>query len=158
MRCQKQIETQRLERLDRYRKLFVEEWRRQRITNVDMACRLGRSLSLVNKLKKGSTPLTGPIIDQFIRILGIDPIRAMFAVDIAQSHMSYFDPKFQSACTTAISFFDQVAVEFGYGEGWVDLPPSDNVAVNHVDLSARAAAATLASSFVRPQPTGHGFS
>lgn len=159
MRDLEPTETQRIARLDRFRKLFVEEWRRQRITNVDMAQRLGRSLSLTNKLKAGATPLTGPIIDQFVQVLGIHPIRAMFAVDIAHDHMSYFDPRWQSACTTAISFLDKVIVEFGYGKGLVEAAAgaaSAGVTADQVELSARAAATTLANSFVRPQPPGHG--
>ena len=155
MRDLEQTESQRIERQDRFRRLFVEEWRRQRITNVDMAKRLGRSLSLTNKLKAGTTPLTGPIIDQFVQVLGIDPIRAMFAVDIALSHLSYFDPKFQSACTTALSFFEKITVEFGYGRGLAEIA-AEAVTPDQVELCAREAAATLARSFVRPRPPGHG--
>lgn len=158
MRDLEQTEGQKQERLNRYRLLFVEEWRRQRFTNAQMAMRLGKSLSLTNKLKAGTTPLTAPVIDKFVEVLGIDPIRAMFAVDIAMSHMSYFDPGFQSACATAIKFFDQVLVEFGYGRGLADVPVSDNLTADRVEETARVAASTLASSFLRSQPPGHGLS
>ena len=158
MRDLEQTEGQKKERMNRYRLLFVEEWRRQRFTNAEMAIRLGKSLSLTNKLKAGTTPLTAPVIDKFVEVLGINPIRAMFAVDIAMSHMSYFDPAFQSACTTAITFFDQIMVEFGYGRGLCDLALTDNPTAQRVEETARLAASTLASSFLRSQPPGHGLS
>lgn len=158
MRDLEQTEGQKQERLNRYRLLFVEEWRRQRFTNAQMATRLGKSLSLTNKLKAGTTPLTAAVIDKFVEVLGIDPIRAMFAVDIAMSHMSYYDPAFQSACTTAITFFDQVIVEFGYRRGLSDLAMTENLTAQRVEETARTAASTLAASFLRSQPPGHGLS
>lgn len=158
MRYVEQTEGQNQERMNRYRLLFVEEWRRQRFTNAQMAKRLGKSLSLTNKLKAGTTPLTAPVIDKFVEVLGINPIRAMFAVDIAMSHMSYFDPAFQSACTTALTFFDQVMVEFGYARGLADFPATNNLTAERVEETARMAASTLASSFLRSQPPGHGLS
>ncbi|RYE97924.1 MAG: hypothetical protein EOO77_38150, partial [Oxalobacteraceae bacterium] len=66
MRYVEQTEGQNQERMNRYRLLFVEEWRRQRFTNAQMAKRLGKSLSLTNKLKAGTTPLTAPVIDKFV--------------------------------------------------------------------------------------------
>jgi hypothetical protein len=158
MRDLEQTDGQKQERMNRYRLLFVEEWRRQRFTNAQMAIRLGKSLSLTNKLKAGTTPLTAPVIDKFVEVLGINPIRAMFAVDIAMSHMSYFDPAFQSACTTAITFFDQVMVEFGYARGLSDPAMADTITAERVEETARMAASTLAASFLRGQPTGHGHS
>lgn len=158
MRDLEQTDGQNQERMNRYRLLFVEEWRRQRFTNVEMARLLGKSLSLTNKLKAGTTPLTAPIIDRFVEVLGIDPIRAMFAVDIALSHTCYFEPGFQSACTTAIKFFDQVMVEFGYKRGLADLAMTPDLTAERVEETARVAASTLASSFLRSQPPGHGLS
>lgn len=158
MRDLEQTDVQRTERLDRYRKLIVEAWRRQRIPNKEMASRIGRSLSLTNKLKAGTTPLTGPIIDQFVEALGIDPVRAMFAVDIAYSHMSYFDPKFHSACTTAITFFDQIMVQCGYGKGIADLAAAEDLTAERVEATARAAAASLATAFVQRHFPGQGVS
>ena len=148
---------QRLSRLDCYRLLIVEAWRRQRITNKDMASRLGRSLSLTNKLKAGATPLTGPLIDQFVMVLGIDSVRAFFAVNLAHNHMSYFDPKFQSACSTTLSFFENVLQECGYS-GFEDLAAEGSLSTAKVDIAAQAAAATLAGSFLRAGPTGQGVS
>lgn len=156
MRDLEQTDGHKQERMNRYRLLFVEEWRRQRFTNAQMAIRLGKSLSLTNKLKAGTTPLTAPVIDKFVEVLGINPIRAMFAVDIAMSHMSYFDPAFQSACTTAITFFDHVMVECGYARGLSDPAVAGTITAERVEETARMAASTLAASFLRCQPTGHG--
>ena len=88
--------------LEGYRALFVEEWRRKRISNVDMARSLGKSVSLVNKLKAGRVPLTSRLVDQFVAVLGIDPTRALFAVGILGNYLYYFDPQFIQSFPKAI--------------------------------------------------------
>ena len=49
----------------------MAEWRLKKVTNAEMARRLGKSLSLVNKIRAGQTPFTGRLIDQFVDILPV---------------------------------------------------------------------------------------
>lgn len=88
--------------------LFKEEWKRRGLTNPEVANRLGRSLSLVVKIKAGRSPLTGHLIDQLAEILEIDVIAAYFAIDILNEPMIYFDPAFLSALNKTMSLYEDV--------------------------------------------------
>lgn len=92
--------------------LFREEWRRRGLTNPEVANRLGRSLSLVVKIKAGRTPLTGHLIDQLAEILEIDVIRAFFAVDILNEPMIYFDPVFLQSLNKTMTLYEGMLTDY----------------------------------------------
>lgn len=92
--------------------LFLIEWKRQGITNPEMARRLGRSASLVNKIKGGRAPLTGVLIDQLADILEINVVRAYFAVEILKEPMIYFDPAFNASINKTMTLYATVLADF----------------------------------------------
>lgn len=55
-----------VKRQECFRRLFLHEWRRRRITNKEMARRLGRSLSLINKIKACNAAVTPVIHNQLV--------------------------------------------------------------------------------------------
>ena len=63
-----------------------------------------------------------------------------------------------SACTTAITFFDQIMVQCGYGKGIADLAAAEDLTAERVEATARAAAASLATAFVQSHFPGQGVS
>ena len=86
----------------------MAEWRLKKVTNAEMARRLGKSLSLVNKIRAGQTPFTGRLTDQFVDILQIDPVRAYIAVDILHEPMVYDSPRFATAVTESLEYFSAI--------------------------------------------------
>lgn len=96
------------DRQQRLHALFMAEWCLKKVTNAEMARRLGKSLSLVNKIRAGQTPFTGRLIDQFVDILQIDPVRAYIAVDILHEPMVYYSPRFATAVTKSLEYFSAI--------------------------------------------------
>lgn len=92
--------------------LFLIEWRRRGITNPEMARRLGRSPSLVNKIKGGRAPLTGLLIDQLAEILEINVVRAYFAVEILKEPMIYFDPVFDASINKTMALYAALLADY----------------------------------------------
>ena len=84
-----------IKRQECFRRLFLHEWRRRRITNKEMARRLGRSLSLINKIKACNAAVTPVIHNQLVAVLEIDIDVASFAIDILGKPELYFDPGFR---------------------------------------------------------------
>lgn len=100
------------ERQQGFLTLFREEWRRKGLKNPEVATRLGRSLSLVVKLKSGRVNLTAQLIDQLAEILEIDVVGAFFAVDILNEPMIYFDPLFVQSLHRTMTLYEGMLDEY----------------------------------------------
>jgi transcriptional regulator with XRE-family HTH domain len=113
--------------------LFREEWRRRGLTNPQVAARLGRSLSLVVKIKAGRTPLTGHLIDQLVEILEIDVVRAFFAVDILNEPMIYFEPVLVQSLNKTMVMYEAILTAYRAQQDALDdadAPEDDDVTLD----------------------------
>ena len=95
-------ERQRRERLEQYRLVLVEAWRRKCISNRDVEVYIGRGPSLVSKIKNGRAPLNSKIFHQLIDLFALDRARLFMAVEIAGDGMLYFDPTFRNAAYASV--------------------------------------------------------
>ena len=57
---------------DFYYPLIIEQWNRRGVTNVEMARRLGKSVSLIGKVKSGRASFTAAMQIRVMEILEID--------------------------------------------------------------------------------------
>ena len=94
--------------LDAYRHVIIEAWRRQNITNAEVAAFIGRGTSLVSKIRNGRAPICSRIADQLIELFALDRPRLFLAVEVAGDGNLYFDPAFKNASHAAVVFLQDM--------------------------------------------------
>lgn len=72
--------------------LLLMEWRRSGISIAKMAAHLGKSQSLVKKMKSSTTPVSARTFNQIVAILGLDPIRMYHAAFVMEDIKGYYAP------------------------------------------------------------------
>ncbi len=99
---------ERAERLEEHRLIIVEAWRRQGMKNAEVAAFLGRSVSLVSKIRNGRLPITARIVNQMIDLLCLDRTRLYLAIEVAHDGALYFDPTFRNVCYATMGFLHEL--------------------------------------------------
>lgn len=104
---------------DFYYPLIIEQWNRRGVTNVEMARRLGKSVSLIGKVKSGRASFTAAMQIRVMEILEIDRQRAFLTAVWMKTPLAYFDDSFdkiylvtcrfvEASCPQLLSLAEQV--------------------------------------------------
>ena len=97
-----------LAQLEAYKHVILETWRRQNITNAEVAAFIGRGTSLVSKIRNGRAPLCSKIANLLIDLFALDRARLFLAIEIAGNPELYFDPAFKNASHAAVVFLQDL--------------------------------------------------
>lgn len=94
--------------LEAYKHVILEAWRRQNITNAEVAAFIGRGTSLVSKIRNGRAPICSKIANLLIELFALDRARLFLAIEIAGNGDLYFDPSFKNASHAAVVFLQDL--------------------------------------------------
>lgn len=100
-------------RLEQYRLVLTEAWRRNGMTNKEVALATGKGLSLVSKVKNGRANICASFRQQLIDVFEMDRVRLFIAIEIAGKGMLYFDPTFKHVCHAAMCFVQELLTLMG---------------------------------------------
>ena len=95
---------------DFYYPLIIEQWNRRGVTNVEMARRLGKSVSLIGKVKSGRASFTAAMQIRVMEILEIDRQRAFLAAVWMKTPLAYFDDSFDKIYLVTCRFVEASCV------------------------------------------------
>lgn len=105
--------------------LLVMEWRKSGISINMMASRLGKSESMVKKMKAGTSPISPKTFDQFVSILGLDPVRMFFSAFVLEDVKAYYSPIVAEKLVTTMQIFGPILEDAALSDGsWT--PPQPN--------------------------------
>jgi hypothetical protein len=101
-------EERRLARLEQYRIVLIEAWRRNGMTNKEVALATGKGISLVSKVKNGRANICAKFRYQLIDLFELDRARLFIAIEVAGNGMLYFDPSFKHVCHASMCFVQEM--------------------------------------------------
>lgn len=131
-------------RLEQYRMVLTEAWRRNGMTNKDVALATGKGISLVSKVKNGRANIGANFCHQLIDLFEIDRIRMFIAIEISGDGMLYFDPAFKQVCHAAMCFVRELLTLLGD-----DVPPEHRALIAAFSEHTIGVVAGQAGSHVR---------
>lgn len=97
-------------RLDQYRIVLTEAWRRNGMPNKEVALATGKGTSLVSKVKNGRANICSDFREQLIDLFELDRVRLFIAIEVAGKGMLYFDPTFKHVCHASMCFVRELLV------------------------------------------------
>jgi hypothetical protein len=106
-------EEHRLARLEQYRIVLTEAWRRNGMTNKEVALATGKGTSLVSKVKNGRANICANFRHQLIDLFELDRARLFIAIEVAGKGMLYFDPTFKQLCHASMCFVQELLTIMG---------------------------------------------
>ncbi len=101
-------EERRAARFEQYRIVLTEAWRRNGMTNREVALATGKGMSLVSKVKNGRANICANFRHQLIDLFEMDRARLFIAIEVAGEGMLYFDPIFKQVCHASMSFVQEL--------------------------------------------------
>ena len=106
-------EERRSARLEQYRLVLTEAWRRNGMTNKEIALATGKGPSLISKVKNGRANICASFRHQLIDLFELDRVRLFIAIEIAGKGMLYFDPTFKHVCHASMCFVQELLTLMG---------------------------------------------
>lgn len=106
-------EDSRTVRLEQYRIVLTEAWRRNGMTNKEVALATGKGTSLVSKVKNGRANICANFRNQLIDLFELDRFRLFIAIETAGKGMLYFDPTFKHVCYASMCFVQELLTLMG---------------------------------------------
>ncbi len=106
-------EERRIARLEQYRIVLTEAWRRNGMTNKEVALATGKGTSLVSKVKNGRANICANFRHQLIDLFELDRARLFIAIEVAGKGMLYFDPTFKQLCHASMCFMKELLTLMG---------------------------------------------
>lgn len=101
-------EERRFARFEQYRLVLEEAWRRNGMTNKQVAMATGRGPSLISKVKNGRANICADLRHQLIDLFEIDRVRLFMAIEMVGNGMLYFDPAFKHVCHASMCFVQEL--------------------------------------------------
>lgn len=101
-------EEHRIARFEQYRLVLEEAWRRNAMTNKQVAEATGKGASLISKVKNGRANICANLRHQLIDLFELDRVRLFMAIEIAGNGMLYFDPPFKHVCHASMCFLQEL--------------------------------------------------
>lgn len=102
------LEARRIDRLEQYRLVICEAWRRNGMTNREVALATGRGPSIISKVKNGRYNICADLRHRLIDLFEMDRVRLFIAIEIAGKGELYFDPPFKSVCHASVCFVQEL--------------------------------------------------
>jgi len=102
------LEAKRIERAEQYRLVICEAWRRNGMTNKQVADATGRAPSIISKVKNGRCNICADLRHRLIDLFEMDRVRLFIAIEIAGKGELYFDPSFKSVCHASVCFVQEL--------------------------------------------------
>lgn len=106
-------EERRIARLEQYRIVLTEAWRRNGMTNKEVAMATGKGTSLVSKVKNGRANICANFRHQLIDLFELDRPRLFIAIEVVGKGMLYFDPTFKQLCHASMCFVQELLTLMG---------------------------------------------
>lgn len=99
-----EAESRRAARLEQYRIVIIEAWRRNGMTNKYVADCTRRGTSIISKVKNGRANISADLRHELIDLFELDRIRLFMAIEMVGNGMLYFDPTFRNVCHASMCF------------------------------------------------------
>ncbi len=97
-------------RFEQYRIVLTEAWRRNGMSNKEVALATGKGTSLMSKVRNGRVNICAGLRHQLIDLFELDRARLFIAIEVAGKGMLYFDPTFKHVCHASMCFVRELLV------------------------------------------------
>jgi hypothetical protein len=90
--------------------VLTEAWRRNGMSNKEVALATGKGTNLMSKVRNGRVNICAGLCHQLIDLFELDRARLFIAIEVAGKGMLYFDPTFKHVCHASMCFVRELLV------------------------------------------------